>query len=267
MDDSRRYIVYCYTNNINGKKYVGQTCHTLLERSKKDGSGYNHCTYFYHAIQKYGFDNFSATILAENLSKEDADIIEKKYIDLWNLKDHRFGYNLRDGGSNGALTDNHKRKIGEANKNPSCETRERLRNCRLGQKLSNETKKKIGDVHRGRKQSQDHIDNRIKKITGQKRTDEQKQNISKSLKGKKFSPEHAKKCGEKHRKEVLELDKNNNIVNMFDSARSAALHYGLHEGNVSRCCRRGNGATTGGKIFVYKKDFLKEECGNVLSAA
>lgn len=267
MDGSKKYTVYCYTNKINGKKYVGQTCQTLLERSKTDGSGYKSCTYFWNAIQKYGFNNFNKEIIADKLSKEDADFLEHFYIDLWDLKNHNFGYNLRDGGSHGALTDEHKMKIGEANKNPSIETREKLRQCRLGVRLSEESKKKLSESHKGKKQTKTQVENRVKKLIGQKRTEEQKQNISNALKGKKRSKESIEKIAEKQKKPVLELDKKNNIVRIFDSAKSAAQYYGLHDYNVSKCCRRGNGATTGGIILVYAQDFLKEENINVFKTA
>ena len=33
--------IYCYTNILNGKKYVGQTRYSLRQRAGKDGKGYN----------------------------------------------------------------------------------------------------------------------------------------------------------------------------------------------------------------------------------
>ena len=72
-----KYIVYCHTNKINNKKYIGQTCRSLEIRSGKNGHQYHACTYFGNAIQKYGWDNFEHEILFEDLSKESADRIEK----------------------------------------------------------------------------------------------------------------------------------------------------------------------------------------------
>ena len=51
-------IVYCYTNLVNGKKYIGQTIKSLKERAKNNGNGYLNCTIFFRAIQKYGFEKF-----------------------------------------------------------------------------------------------------------------------------------------------------------------------------------------------------------------
>lgn len=47
-----------HKNKINNKVYIGQTHQTLKERWGKNGSGYRTSPHFYHAIQKYGWDNF-----------------------------------------------------------------------------------------------------------------------------------------------------------------------------------------------------------------
>ena len=89
------YCIYCYTNNINGKKYIGQSkdvsrrCHP---------SNYKGCQKFYYAIQKYGWENFTRTILEDNLTLEKANELEQYYIDLYNSIDN--GYNLKSGGLN-----------------------------------------------------------------------------------------------------------------------------------------------------------------------
>ena len=65
--DDTRWKVYVYTNKVNGKKYVGQTCQPIEYRAN-NGRGYKRCVYFYRAIEKYGWDNFSCNILLENLT-------------------------------------------------------------------------------------------------------------------------------------------------------------------------------------------------------
>lgn len=94
----KTYIVYKYRNIYNNKVYIGQTCRSLSNRAGKNGAGYQGCTYFYHAIQKYGWQNFEATILAQGLSKEQANEQEKYYIDLYNARNPNLGYNLLEGG-------------------------------------------------------------------------------------------------------------------------------------------------------------------------
>jgi GntP family gluconate:H+ symporter len=73
------YCVYCHTNNINGKRYIGITCQKP-EHRWRNGKGYINNSYFYRAIQKYGWHNFSHNILYMNLSKEDAEKIEVELI-------------------------------------------------------------------------------------------------------------------------------------------------------------------------------------------
>ena len=56
------YKIYVYTNKVNEKKYVGQTCNTLKKMANSNGSGYKKCTYFGRAIEKYGWENFEPKI-------------------------------------------------------------------------------------------------------------------------------------------------------------------------------------------------------------
>lgn len=58
------------------------------------GSGYKKCTYFYRAIEKYGWDNFEHLVLKKVLSSDEADFYEKFYIKKYKSNDPKFGYNL-----------------------------------------------------------------------------------------------------------------------------------------------------------------------------
>ena len=93
------YCVYVHINNINGKKYVGQTIHGgNPSRRWKNGNGYRTQKYFWRAIQKYGWDNFEHEIVASNLTKEEADNFEKILIKALNTRNNAHGYNMTDGG-------------------------------------------------------------------------------------------------------------------------------------------------------------------------
>lgn len=93
-------VVYCHTNKINGKKYIGITFQTLEQRFGKNGNGYKKSARFYNAIKKYGWDNFEHEILEKNLTREQASEREKYYIKLYNTMDNRYGYNISSGGDN-----------------------------------------------------------------------------------------------------------------------------------------------------------------------
>jgi len=75
----KKHVVYKHTNKINGKVYIGITSIEVKKRWS-NGSGYTHNDCFTKAINKYGWDNFLHEILFDNLSVEQACVIEKKLI-------------------------------------------------------------------------------------------------------------------------------------------------------------------------------------------
>lgn len=98
--------IYCITNKLNGKKYIGQTTTTIDQRMSQHFSKtkQSHCKALYGAIQKYGKDNFIIEeldkICSENkdtlvnmLNKMEIDYI-KEYHSL--VSEH--GYNISEGG-------------------------------------------------------------------------------------------------------------------------------------------------------------------------
>lgn len=89
------YKVYIHENKINGKMYCGITKQPLHQRWKK-GNGYKRNIKFYHAIQKYGWDNFYHYVIAEGLTKEEAYRFEIDFIKTWDLM--KLGYNANPGG-------------------------------------------------------------------------------------------------------------------------------------------------------------------------
>lgn len=91
------YTVYCHTNKINGKKYIGITSREPKKRWGHNGGNYKGQK-FYNAIQKYGWDNFGHEILKENLSKTKAENMEIDLIEKFNTRDDKFGYNVAIGG-------------------------------------------------------------------------------------------------------------------------------------------------------------------------
>ena len=75
------YKIYVHVNKVNGKIYIGQTkSENLNRRWNTDGSGYKTNTHFWNAIQKYGWDNFNHVVLIEDLSLEEANLIEEELI-------------------------------------------------------------------------------------------------------------------------------------------------------------------------------------------
>ena len=92
------YTLYLHKNKINGKVYIGQTCQKPEDRWKK-GAGYKTCSFFYAAIQKYGWDNFEHIILEQGeMDAEEASQKEIQYILFYDSTNPEKGYNIQSGG-------------------------------------------------------------------------------------------------------------------------------------------------------------------------
>lgn len=112
------YKIYCHTNKINGKKYIGQTKQTLQARWGKNGLEYirkQPNSHFSLAILKYGWDNFNHEVLYTNLTKEEANQKEQELIAKYNTQHPKYGYNITAGGNTNTLTDEQKEKRRELN--------------------------------------------------------------------------------------------------------------------------------------------------------
>ena len=109
MNNKKNYKVYIYTNKINNKSYVGQTCRSSLSvRAGYKGERYYHSTKFWAAIQKYGWDSFEGKILIDNLTLEEANEKEKQFIEFYDTINN--GYNIFPGGHNQTTSESTKEK-------------------------------------------------------------------------------------------------------------------------------------------------------------
>ena len=132
----KKYLIYKHTNKINNKVYIGLTSYDNPEkRWGINGEKYKTCTYFYHAILKYRWNNFNHEVLETNLSQEEACEKEKYYIDLYNSNHEEYGYNLTSGG--------------ERNKKLSSSSREKMSKAKKGVSLSEEHRKNISKAMAG----------------------------------------------------------------------------------------------------------------------
>lgn len=182
----------------SGKVYIGQTINykNRIYHYRKD-----HCkkqTHLYHSVLKYGWDAHVIEPiheLPEDITQEIMNTYEILYMAAY--KDAGVELmNIREGGSNGKLSEETKQKLRELNtgKIVSEETREKLRLKTLGQKRSlgykhsEETKKNYSKFFKGSKYN-----------LGRKKTEEDKKGISERLKGNtrtlgmKFSDETKRK--------------------------------------------------------------------------
>lgn len=92
----KKWCVYVHISP-SGKRYIGITCRKPNERWK-NGKGYIDSPYFYNAIQKYGWDNFSHIILKDNLEEQEAKQMEIDLIAEFDSTNRDKGYNISKGG-------------------------------------------------------------------------------------------------------------------------------------------------------------------------
>lgn len=235
--ENRNYCVYVHTSP-SGKKYVGQTGKTPEERWGKNGSHYlkkekngeyMHIA-FARAILKYGWDNIKHEIVASNLTREEADNLESLLIEKLNTKNRDYGYNLKDGGLGGGG-------------------------------FSEETLKKMSEVHKGIKQSEETIRKRAEKLKGANNpnfgkpmSEEQRKKLSKALMGRKQSEETIRK-----RVEKLKGENNPN----YGKKMSEEQKKKLRESNLGRrhseeTKKKISNATKGEKNPFYGKQHSEE---------
>ena len=106
-------IIYEARNKINGKRYIGQTIHTLEERKRGHISSMC-CSYFRRALDKYGVDSFEWNIIDTAETRDELNRKESYWIEFYDTTNRDKGYNLKGDGYNPFLTDRVKKAIGDA---------------------------------------------------------------------------------------------------------------------------------------------------------
>ena len=222
------FCVYCITNNINEKTYIGQHKTDNLNDSYM-GSG---CL-IKNSIKKYGLENFSKEILAITETKENADILEKVFIKLYR-SNGKAEYNIADGGQirfSGESAKIIRDKISKAHKGKhhSEEHKRKLAESHRGFKFAEDSKRKMSESRKGKRLGSENS------FYGKHHSEETKLKIRNKLLGKHymFSDEHKNKIGESNkgkrlgrkeseetRKKLSEVHKgrtwfNNGVVSKF----------------------------------------------------
>lgn len=181
------YYIYCITNKINNKTYIGQRkCpeNKLPEIDRYMGSG----LLLLNAYKKYGKENFSKIILAIAETKENINVLEKVFIALYREMGNA-EYNIADGGDGGNLGEEVNKKLrGENNhfygKHHSEETKDKNRKCHLGKFPSESTRKRMSESQKGRKHGEETKRKMSLAHKGHELSEETKRKISEICKGR-----------------------------------------------------------------------------------
>lgn len=191
-------IIYCITNLVNNKKYVGQTRYSLENRWKQhlQDSKTILDRKLYRAIRKYGKESFKLEVLCNCSSLEELNEKETYYIKLFDTVKN--GYNHGYGGDNNVMD------------------AEDIKNKHLKKMRSPEVREKIKAT--------------MKKIVERRGfTPEHRAKISKSMignqngKGQIQTQEHIEARNRSHYKPVYCLDSEFNVVQKFKCNRDGAL--------------------------------------------
>ena len=288
--ENNTYCIYCHTNLTNNFKYIGQTIHgNNANKRWRNGEGYKDQVFFYRAIKKYGWDNFSHEILRSNLTLEEANYWENYYIELYRtfagFSDAK-GYNLTLGGdglAGVALSAETKKKISnsEKGKKVSEKTKEKMRiaaknRCVWNKEkpLSEEHKKKISESHKGKKLSPEAKEKLSKANKGKIISEETRKRISETEKGKKVSDETREKlriintgktlpdevrqkisnsCKGQNSVSVIAINKVTGEELIFNSIVTASNELKINKNGISNNLRNRT-KTCGGYIFKYLLD-------------
>lgn len=222
-------FIYKITNTKNKKIYIGQTTKSnpnlrWKSHQYKLRAGIHHNSHLQSAWNKYGQDCWTFEVLEEGISciNELADR-EEYWTEKFQSCNPEIGYNKMVGNNRYTTTDDARERMSKSGGNRkgqkhSEETKERIRQTRLGTTLSEETKKKIGESLTGRKRppvTEETREKLSKSHMGHSHSEETRKKMSKSRKGVPKSREWVekmlasrKKTLERKKKLKTELDNN-----------------------------------------------------------
>lgn len=231
----KTYCVYKHTSPC-GKSYIGITSQRPSNRFR-NGDGYKHNKYFYRAIQKYGWGNFTHQILINGLSESDALIEEERLIRELGTCNSDLGFNLMTaGGSAGTHSQETKEKIRVAatGRRASEETRAKMSLSKNGHELSEISRNKLRQKRIGEKNP----------FWGRKHTEESKQ---------KIKTNSADFSGEKsvNARRVSQYRTSGEFIKTYGSISGAAKENNIQSPyNISACCN-GRQRTACGYVWKY----------------
>ena len=277
MIPEEKAYIYKITNTVNGKMYIGETAEKnpqIRWRGHKyairEGKG---CPLLRTAFQKYGEENFTFEVIQE-CTKEERFIIEEQKIKEFNTLVPN-GYNATIGGIGGgfkgkkhseetkkkmakttsekyaALSPERKEELRQKMKNRpkkeekrimTEEYRQKMRNIKLGKKLSEETRAKISNS----------LKNSVQKEETRKKISESVKRTYENGRNRLFSEERktmlSKAITEKRGVKIGQYTLDGTLIKTFDSIKLACDELNIK--NINKVLS-GVRKTAGG--FIWKR--------------
>lgn len=230
-------IIYLTKNLINGKKYIGKD---IKNNPNYLGSG----TLLIEDIKFYGKENFKKEIL-EYCTKNNLGEREEYWIDFFDAVKSNEYYNIRSQTSGWYNKDLNKEKynfviskISESSKNKpkpqlknNKEREEKLRKANKGKPKPKGFGELISQIKTGKKLSKEHCEKIKQGKIGKKQPQ--------SFLDKKYKP-------------IIQLDKENNIINEFKSIEEATNSNKIFKRSNISCCLTRKSKTAYGFKWIYK---------------
>lgn len=162
--------IYKIMNKINNRYYVGST-KNFKSRKQRHFQGLRKGMHINKALQnawnKYGEQNFEFIII-ENVDEDNLLIVEQKYLDIAKLdsKSYNFSWNSTAPMTGKKLTEEQKKKIGISHKGKivSKQTKEKIRNSRLGTTKSDAEKIKVSGENNPRHKLTNEIVDELREL-------------------------------------------------------------------------------------------------------
>lgn len=261
----RNYKLYVHIVP-NGKRYYGITNQSANGRWR-NGEGYK-TQVFYRAISKYGWDNIEHIVIYDDLTEDEAKILEQYYIQWYDTTNSNYGYNISLGGDGSNHSEETKKKISEANKGKhhTEETKKKLSEAhkgkispRKGVELSKETKQKLSKIHKGKQISEKQKQKISNTLKGKQVSEDTKKKMSEATKGEK-NPMYGKHHSEEAKRKISEFNKNKKVSEETRQKLSEALK-GTRDGNNNPRARKVIRIDTN-EVFGCIKDAAESINGN-----